>query len=64
MVTFASLFREKERLIQERVESAVKLELRAWYMIKAEVGYCSLYFDIKQTIHTQENTLLHNLWTV
>ena len=32
MVTFASLFRGKERLLQKRVESAVELELRAWYL--------------------------------
>ena len=43
MVTFASLFREKERLLQKRVESAVELELRAWYLEATnELKYSSL----------------------
>lgn len=80
MVTFASLFREKERLLQKRVKSAVELELRAWYLEATnELKYSSLqisnncgpkvYIIYAHTythtyIHIQENILLHSLWTV
>lgn len=73
MVTFASLFRGKERLLQKRVESAVELELRAWYLEAINEQFAAVCRYLTTMVqryilsihtHTQENILLHSLWTV